>query len=114
MLRPYSYVKPLVYRLTNNAQEPTQTLQNDHYNTVDFIDDYRLLSTLKSPCIVLIDTENVAGGTPVQTLFHLSPHFGDFGHPPHLLERGAYKPSPAEYLAPFHQDPAQRIVAFTM
>jgi len=108
-----------VHNSTNKAQAPTQTLDNERYDSVDFIDDYRLLVTLglsedELPCIALIDTENNAGGAPVQTLFHLSPNFRDFGHPPLLLDRGAHRPSPAEYLAPFHQDPAQRIVAFSM
>jgi len=30
-----------------------------------------------------------------------------------MLEQGAHKPSPEESLAPFHQDPTQRIVALT-
>ena len=114
MVKSYSYVKPLVHRLTSKVQAPMQTLQNDRFHSVDFFDDYRLLAILESPCIVLMDTENAAGGAPVQTLFHLPPHFGDFEYPPLLLEQGAYKPPPAESLAPFHQDPAQWIVALSM
>lgn len=49
-------------------------------------------------------------GFPAQTTFHLSPDFGDFGFPSLLLERGAHKPSPADFLAPFYPDPSQRIV----
>ena len=47
----------------------------------------------------------------MQTTFKLSPYFGEFGHPQLLTEQGAHSPAPAELLAPFHQDPAQRIVA---
>lgn len=49
------------------------------------------------------------GGTPTETVFHLSPH-STSGCPSLLLERGVHKPSPAESLAPFHHDPSQRIV----
>ena len=31
-----------------------------------------------------------------------------------MSERGAHKPSPAEFLAPFHQDPTQRIIVLYM
>lgn len=50
----------------------------------------------------------------MQTSFHLSPYFRNSGHLYPLLERGAHKPSPAESLAPFYKDPAQRIVALSM
>ena len=50
------------------------------------------------------------GGVPTQTFFHLSPWLVNSGMLFLLLERGAHNPSPAESLAPFHQDPAQRIV----
>jgi len=85
---------------------------------MEFIDDYRLLVSLGSsfddpPCVVLMDTGNGIGGVPVQTSFH-SPYFRDPGYPTLLLERGVHKPSPAERLAPFHQDPTQRIAALSM
>ena len=50
-------------------------------------------------------------GAPMQTTFRLSPHFDLY--PSFLLEQGAHKPSPAESLAPFYQDPNQRIVALS-
>jgi hypothetical protein len=85
---------------------------------VEFIDDYRLLVTLGPSkddplCVVLMDTEKDMGGVPAQTSFQLSPYFYDPGYPSLLLERGAHKPSPSERLAPFHQDPTQRIAALT-
>ena len=49
----------------------------------------------------------------MQTTFQLSPLFSEFRYPHLVLERGAHKPSSAESLAPFHQDPTQRIVALT-
>lgn len=58
----------------------------------------------------MIDSGKVAGTTPTQTLFHLSPYFADFECPDILLGRGAHKPSLVESLAPFHSDPSQRIV----
>ena len=61
--------------------------------------------------IVIVDTKKGGGGAPTQTTFQLSLQFGGFQEPRLVLERGAYKPSPAESLAPFHQDPTQRIVA---
>jgi len=80
---------------------------------VEFVDDYRLLiragpTANVPPSLVLMDTGKDRGGFPMQTSFHL-PYF--FGGLSFVLERGAHKPSPAESLAPFHQDPTQRIVA---
>jgi len=77
-------------------------LEDNNYNTVDFIDDYRLL----------VGINPYVEGAPVQTFFHCS------YHPVHsffdsywtMLEQGAHKPSPAEYMAPFCHDPSQRIV----
>ena len=45
----------------------------------------------------------------MQTFFRLPPPFSR-SYPSLSLEYGAHKPSPAEATAPFHQDPAQRIV----
>ena len=95
-----------------------QELEGERFNSVEFVDDYRLLAGLGStlglpPCLVLIDTEDV-GGTPRQTTFHLSPQFKDCGSLFLLLEQGAHEPSSEESLAPFYPDPAQRIVVLRM
>ena len=50
------------------------------------------------------------GGSPVQTNFCLSPHFIYSRHQSLILERGVHRPSSAESLAPFYQDPTQRII----
>jgi len=63
---------------------------------------------------MLMDTEKDMGGVPAQTSFQLPPYLRDFGYPLLLLERGVHKPSPTEHLAPFYQDPVQRIVALSM
>ena len=47
---------------------------------------------------------------PLQTFFHLSSKFTSCEPLEFLLKRGAHESPPAESLAPFHQDPAQRIV----
>ena len=57
---------------------------------------------------MLIDTKEFLGG--VRTTFKLSPCFGEFEYPPLQIERGTHSPSRAESLAPFCQDPTQRIV----
>jgi len=53
------------------------------------------------------------GGAPAQTLFQL-PYLSclERGYPYLCLERGVHKLSPAEHLAPFYRDPAQRIAVF--
>jgi hypothetical protein len=51
------------------------------------------------------------GGTPIQTTFYLSSHFAYSESPSLILEQGMHNPPPTESLAPFHQDPAQRIIA---
>ena len=63
---------------------------------------------------MLVDTGKPLIGDPVQTSFHLPPLLGDFGYPPFLLENGAHKPCPTESMAPFYQDPAQRVVALQL
>ena len=63
------------------------------------------------PSLVLVDTEKSVGRSPVQTFFQLPTHFTDSRSPYLQLEEGVHEPSPAESLAPFHQDPSQRIVA---
>ena len=95
-------------------------MEEDRYDTAVFIDDYQLLVGLGStqsrvpPCLALIDTEKGVGGTPRQTRFHLAPRFARFGCLSLVLEEGAHKPSVAESLAPFHQDPSQQIVALEL
>jgi hypothetical protein len=89
-------------------------MKDQFYHSAEFIDDYRLLVTLRSSeddflRVVLMNTEKDMGGVPAQTSFQLSPYFDAIGYPSLLLERGAHKPSPGERLAPFHQDPTQRI-----
>ena len=79
---------------------------------MEFIDDYNLLIRLEKtvdrpPSIVLMDTRRDIRGTPMKTVFHLPRRFGGLYL---TLERGGHKPSPVESLAPFHQDPNQRIV----
>ena len=54
------------------------------------------------------------GGVPAQTSFLLPPHSISHGWPSLLLERGVHKPPPAEHLAPFYRDPAQRIAALAI
>jgi hypothetical protein len=62
-----------------------------------------------------MDTGKFVEGIPVQTFFSLSPHFTYSKHSyPLLLERGVYKPSLAESLAPFHPDPSQRIAVLRL
>jgi len=63
------------------------------------------------PRIVLVDIEKSVGKAPVQTSFHLPSHVGRNEWLYILLEQGSHEPSPAEYLAPFHRDPTQRIAA---
>ena len=79
------------------------------------MDDQRLLVSLESTqdapsSLVLMDTGKFVGGVPVQTSLRLSRHFDSFGIQPLRLERGVHNPSPAESLAPFYNDPAQRII----
>ena len=91
-------------------------MEEKRFFGAEFIDDYRLLTVLQAtkrelPSLVLIDTGKVFDGTPMQTVFLLSPCLGSLGHINLMLEEGVHTPSPAEFLAPFHHDPYQRIVA---
>ena len=91
-----------------------QELEEERYLEAEFIDDYRLLAVLgatqnESASLALIDAVHDVEGTPMKTVFLLPPCIGDFQGIHLLLEQGAYEPSPAESLAPFHQDPSQRI-----
>ena len=92
-----------------------QELEEERYLEAEFIDDYRLLAILgatqdEPASLALIDAVGDVEGTFMQTVFLLPPCVGDFQTIHLLLEQGAYEPSPAESLAPFHQDPSQRIV----
>jgi hypothetical protein len=107
------FVRRLVLHMILQAtQVIIQELEYGDCKYAELIDDYRLLITLKprpdaTPCLALIDTGKDIGGTPIQTTFHLS--YSTF---PYLTwERGMHNPPHAESLAPFHQDPAQRIIA---
>ena len=106
--------------ILHRTQGLVQEVEEDRYDTAEFMDDCQLLVGLGStrnmepPCLVLIDTEQGVGGTPRQTRFHLAPRFSNFGRLSLILEEGAHKPSVAESLAPFHQDPSQRIVALDL
>ena len=91
-----------------------QELEENRYLEAEFIDDYRLLAILRATqdepaSLALIDAVGDVEGTFMQTVFILPPCVGDFQTIHLLLEQGAYEPSPAESLAPFHQDPSQRI-----
>lgn len=68
----------------------------------------------RPPYLELVDTEKVVGGAPIRKSFHLSLNSGPLAYPFLLLEQGMYKPSPAETLAPFYQDPTQRIAALCL
>lgn len=64
------------------------------------------------PRLLLLDTEEVSSGVPVQTWFH-GPTF------PHrwawAVETGGYKPSPQDILtAPFYPGPSQRILTLSL
>jgi hypothetical protein len=105
----------VLHMVLQTAQAITQELEYGRCESAEFIDDYRLLIILKlwangRPSLVLIDTGNDIGGTPIQTTFHFPPQLSHSVSLSLILERGMHKPSPAESLAPFHQDPAQRII----
>lgn len=114
MLKSCLYVNNS-HGLTNEAQEFMQELQLWSCRTVEFIDEYRLLACFMSrpralPSLVVMDTGKDAASPPTQTHFRLPDCLIGAGRLSLLLERGMHKPSPAETLAPFHQDPAQRII----
>ena len=112
MLRSCSYVSSS--RIPQKNSSFVQELEEERYLEAEFIDDYRLLAVLgatqnEPASLALIDAVHDVEGTPMQTVFLLPPCIGDFQGIHLLLEQGAYEPSPAESLAPFHQDPSQRI-----
>lgn len=89
-------------------------LDEGHYRTAEFADDYTLLLSLEPtrnapPYLIMMDTLEFAGGPPIRTSFRFSDRFKHVGAPYLLLERGAHKPTPAESSASFHRDPTQRI-----
>ena len=86
---------------------------------MEFIDDYRLLAVLRETqseplSLALINTEGGAEVTHMKTIFFLPPFIDSYQFIDLLLECGAHEPSPAESLAPFHQDPSQRIVVLDL
>ena len=86
---------------------------------MEFIDDYRLLAILRETqseplSLALINTEGGAEVTHMKTIFFLPPFIDSYQFIDLLLECGAHEPSPAESLAPFHQDPSQRIVVLDL
>ena len=96
-----------------------QELEVGRCNSVEFIDEYRLLTTLglpgrQQPSLVVTDTGKIVRGAAVQTVFLLPLHFSGAGRLSFLLERGVHKPSPAETLVPFYQDPSQRIITLVV
>ena len=109
----------LLCSLTDEAQTFMQELEVGRCNSVEFIDEYRLLTTFgppgrQQPSMVVTDTGKTVRGAAMQTFFHLPLHFSGAGRLSFLLERGVHKPSPAETLAPFYQDPSQRIVTLVV
>ena len=112
-----SYVNPYDHTV-DKSQAPVQESEGEGYNLAQFIDDYRLLASLRPtsglpPSLVLFDTEDV-GGPPIQTTFLFSPQFVYPGGPYLHLERGVHELSIEESQAPFYPDPAQRIVMLDM
>ena len=72
MLISCSYVNLFRNPAVDKSQSPIQESEGERFNSVEFIDDYRLLAGLGStsglpPCLVLIDTEDV-GGLPRKQL----------------------------------------------
>lgn len=114
------YVSPSVR--DRRCSRHLQRLENKRYASAEFIDDYRLLASLKVPgddfydpmSILLINAEVCVGrGTPAQTSFRLTPYFNR-ACPIIHLERGGHKPSATDRLTTFYQDPAQRIAVLNM
>ena len=80
----------------------------------EFVDDYRLLVIIRAarsqpPALEVVDTEKGVGEYPTETVFLFPLCIGNFGRIHLHLEPGSHEPSPAESLAPFHQDHSQRI-----
>ena len=62
--------------------------------------------------LLLLDTEQVSSGMPVQTWFHAPMAYRGWSW---VIEAGGHKPSPQDILtAPFYPDPSQRILAFSL
>ena len=116
-------VKPCLYDtsddLTNGTHVTIQELEVWHCGSLEFIDEYRLLAnvelTFGTPqSLVVIDTGKYLGSAPMRTVFHLPSRLSGARNLSLLLERGVHRPSPTETLAPFHQDPTQRIIALAL
>jgi hypothetical protein len=110
------FVRRLFHHMALQAtQVIIQELEYEDCESAEFIDDYLLLITLKSrvsvpPYLVIINTGKDIGGTPGQTTFHLPPHFTYSAWQSLISEPGMHNPPPVGSLAPFHRDPAQRII----
>ena len=110
------------HNFSTSAREFTQEAEYPRCGPIEFIDDCRLLFRLGQTglwkyadvphSLVIINTGNDTEGTPLVTIFHLHLPRGPSPGSLHLtLERAAHEPYPTESLAPFHHDPAQRILA---
>ena len=101
--------------LTNETEVLTQEIDLQRFYTAEFIDDYRLLtlreSTVRPPTsLAVIDLREDDWCDPVMTLFNLPSCFTASRGPSLLCEWGVRGPTLAESLAPFYQDPTQRII----
>ena len=100
--------------LTKKLKHPCRNLKKTAI-PLGFINDQLSVSLdrrLDRPsCLVLVDAEKVVGRAPKRKTSHLFPNFDLLGRPFLLLKQGVHKLSPAETLAPFYQDPTQRIAA---
>ena len=95
-----------------------QEYHSSHLQLLEFLDDYRLaISVLPSSDgmplrLLLLDTERVSSGTPVQTWFYPPTTYYSWTW---VTETAGYKPSPQDILtAPFYPEPSQRILAFSL
>lgn len=85
---------------------------------MEFIDDHQLLIPLSQtagiydaqPSLVLMNTEKIVHGRPMQTFFHLTHYSSLAHHTSLLLEAGGHKPFPEHSPVPFYGDPTQRII----
>ena len=66
------------------------------------------------PSLVLVDTGTDTGGTAVQTRFRFPLFFSSPRGVNFTLESGGHESSPSECLAPFRQDPMERIIALSI
>ena len=114
----FSYVISLPTVLETLIKVLHQEFHSAHLKLLEFLDEYRLATSVfpsiryTPPYLLLLDTEQVSSGTPVQTLFH-PPTTYDYWN--WVTEAAGYKPSPQDILtAPFYSEPSQRILAFSL